>query len=105
MANRKIFGTAGSDFPIVNLIEPQKASYRWLLSEGIKELLSEVSPIEDFTGNNFSLYFLDHSLGEPKYTPRKALEKGGTFSAPLKIKNREGFITKYKQIDVRTVYV
>ncbi|MDP2720612.1 MAG: DNA-directed RNA polymerase subunit beta [bacterium] len=88
MANRKIFGTAGSDFPIVNLIEPQKASYRWLLSEGIKELLSEVSPIEDFTGNNFSLYFLDHSLGEPKYTPRKALEKGGTFSAPLKVKSR-----------------
>lgn len=88
MTERKIFGTAGTTFPIINLIEPQKASYRWLLSEGIAQLLAEVSPIEDFTGNNFDLYFLEHSFGEPKYDPRRALEKGGTYSAPLKVKSR-----------------
>ena len=78
MTDRKVFGAAGSKIPLINLIEPQKASYKWLLSEGIKELLAEISPIEDFTGKNFSLFFLDYSLGEPKYTPSLALEKGAT---------------------------
>src|SRR4030043_1114009 len=88
MSNRKVFGTAGSNFPIINLIEPQKASYSWLLDEGIKNLLSEVSPIEDFTGKNFSLYFISHSFGKSKYSPRLALEKGGTYAAPLRVKSR-----------------
>ena len=88
MTNRKVFGTAGSSFPIINLIEPQKASYRWLLEEGIRQLLSEVSPIEDFTGKNFALYLIDYSLSEPKYSPLLALEKGGTHAAPLKVKSR-----------------
>ncbi|MCK5609533.1 DNA-directed RNA polymerase subunit beta, partial [Candidatus Pacearchaeota archaeon] len=88
MANRKVFGTAGSNFPIANLIEPQKASHRWLLDEGISQLLIEISPIEDFTGQNFALYFIDHSFGKPKYTPRLALEKGGTYSAPIRVKSR-----------------
>ncbi len=88
MTDRKIFGTAGRDLPLVNLIEPQKASYKWLLEKGIKELLGEVSPIEDFTGHNFSLYFTDFSPGKSKYTPRLALEKGGTYSAPIRVKSR-----------------
>ena len=88
MITRKVFGTAGSNFPITNLIEPQKASYKWLVDKGIKELLAEVSPIEDFTGKNFSLFFTDYSLGKPKYTPLLALEKGGTYAAPLKVKSR-----------------
>src|SRR4030066_1509698 len=88
MTNRKVFGTAGSDFPLINLIEPQKASYEWLLAEGIRQLLTEVSPIEDFTGKNFALHFVDYSLGEPKYNPQLALEKGGSYAAPLKVKSR-----------------
>jgi len=88
MTNRRVFGTAGSSFPLVNLIEPQTASYKGLLSEGIRQLLSEISPIEDFTGKNFALYFIDYSLGEPKYTPYRALEKGSTYAAPLRVKSR-----------------
>jgi DNA-directed RNA polymerase subunit beta len=88
MSERKIFGTIGSKSPVIDLIAPQKESYKWLIAEGIKTLLAEVSPIEDFTGNNFSLHFLDFSLGEPKYTPKLALEKGVTYSAPIKVKSR-----------------
>lgn len=88
MTNRKVFGTIGKGFPLINLIEPQKDSYQWLVSEGIKQLLEEISPIEDFTGKNFSLSFLDYSLGEPKYSPKLALEKGVTYAAPLKVKSR-----------------
>ena len=85
---RKVFGTAGYQYPTPNLIESQKASYSWLLSEGIKDLLEEISPLEDFTGKTFALSFLEHSLGEPKYSPEKAVEKGVTYSAPIKVKAR-----------------
>ncbi|MEX0616202.1 MAG: DNA-directed RNA polymerase subunit beta [Candidatus Woykebacteria bacterium] len=86
--SRKVFGETGFKYPVPNLIQTQKTSYSWLLSEGIKELLTEVSPIEDFTGKNFSLFFLEHSLGEPKYTPEKAVEKGASYSAPIRVKAR-----------------
>ena len=88
MTERKIFGAAGSNLPLINLIETQKSSYEWLLEEGIKDLLREVSPIEDFTGQNFALYFTDFSSGKSKYTPQLALEKGGTYSAPIRVKSR-----------------
>ena len=88
MTNRKVFGTAGNSFPLINLIESQKASYEWLLTEGIRDILAEVSPVEDFTGKNFALHLLDYSLGQPKYSPELALEKGGTLAAPMKMKAR-----------------
>jgi len=88
MSGRKVFGTAGHPFPLPNLIESQIKSYEWLLIEGIKNLLAEVNPIEDFTGKTFALYFLEHSLGEPKYSPEKAIEKGVTYSAPMRVKTR-----------------
>ena len=85
---RKVFGAAGQSYPIPNLIQTQINSFNWLLSEGIGTLLEEVSPIEDFTGKTFSLRFLEHSLGTPKYDPEKAVEKGVTYSAPIKVKTR-----------------
>lgn len=88
MSARRVFGTAGHQFPLPNLIEPQIQSYKWLLEEGIRDLLTEVDPIEDFTGKTFALYFQEHSIGEPKYSPEKAIEKGVTYSAPLRVKTR-----------------
>ena len=85
---RKVFGAAGQSYPIPNLIQTQIDSFNWLLSEGIGTLLEEVSPIEDFTGKTFSLRFLEHSLGPPKYDPEKAVEKGATYAAPIKVKTR-----------------
>ena len=86
--SRKVFGAAGHKYPIPNLIQTQKDSFDWLLSEGIKNLLVEISPVEDFTGKTFSLHFLEHTLGEPKYSPEKAVEKGTTYAAPIRVKTR-----------------
>ena len=88
MANqaRKVFGTEGHPYPLTNLIDLQTNSYEWLLKHGIKESLAEISPIEDFTGKTFSLSFLEHSIGEPKYSPEMAIEKGASYSAPIKVK-------------------
>jgi DNA-directed RNA polymerase subunit beta len=68
-----------------NLIEIQIDSYRWFLEEGIRELLDEISPIQDFSGKKLELHFLEHSIGEPKYDPETCKTKNLTYEAPLKV--------------------
>lgn len=77
----------GKDYdalPELDLVAVQKDSYADFLRDGIKNLLKEISPVEDFTGKNWSLEFGDHSLGRGKYTSTLALEKGVTYDMPLK---------------------
>lgn len=68
-----------------DLIEIQTDSYKWFLDEGIRELLDEISPITDFSGRKLELQFLDHSLGECKYTPEQCRSKNLSYEAPLKV--------------------
>ena len=44
-----------------NLIEVQRNSYEWFLSDGLKEALDDISPIEDYS-QNLSLEFVDFKL-------------------------------------------
>ncbi len=83
---RKFFtNNAIEEFGLPNLIEVQLNSYKHFLGEGLKELLQEVSPIQDFSGKKMELHFLDHEIGEPKYDPRECKYKNLTFEAPLKV--------------------
>ena len=50
---------------IPNLIQVQLDSYRWFMEEGIKELLLEVSPIKDFTGQKLELSFTGFEFRPP----------------------------------------
>lgn len=70
---------------IPNLIEIQLNSYKWFLTEGIRELLDEISPIQDFSGKKLELHCLEHSIGEAKYTAEEAKNKNITYEAPLKV--------------------
>ncbi len=72
-----------------NLIEIQKNSYEWFLKEGLKEVLRDVSPIGDYTGN-LVMEFIGYSLDEDniKYTVEECKERDTTYSAPLKVKVR-----------------
>jgi len=74
------------NLPQLNLLEVQRQSYRWFLDQGIKEALQSISPIDDFTGKNWQLEFGDHFIGEPKYQPRQALNKGLAYEVPLRVK-------------------
>lgn len=56
------------------------------MTEGVSEELSDISPIDDFTGKNWQLSFGEHSLGAPTISARRAQEKGLTYSSPLRIK-------------------
>ncbi len=71
-----------------NLIEVQKNSYQWFIDKGLKEVLKDVSPIRDFSGN-LELEFLDYYLEEePKYPIEECKSRDATYSKPLKIKVR-----------------
>jgi len=68
-----------------SLIEIQTNSFDWFLNEGLKELLDEVNPIQDFSGKKLELHFMNHSIGEPKHDPVKCRYKNLTYEAPLKV--------------------
>jgi len=69
-----------------NLVRLQLDAYRWFLERGLKELLSEISPIQDFTGNRMELVFDDYRLGDLPYSEAEGLpfeELLSRINAPL----------------------
>ncbi len=85
-SKRKYFReTIDHKVPLPNLIEIQIDSYKWFIEEGVKELLDEISPIQDFSGKKLELKFLKHSIGEIKYDAETAKNKNLTYEAPLKV--------------------
>ena len=71
-----------------NLIQIQTESYNWFVNEGLKEVFSDISPIEDFAGN-LALHFTDHKFNTeddpPKFSQEECKERDATYSAPLKV--------------------
>ncbi|MGE5042423.1 MAG: DNA-directed RNA polymerase subunit beta [Candidatus Levyibacteriota bacterium] len=80
---RAYWGKSYKGLPELDLISIQKESYQWFIDEGIKEVIAEISPIEDFTGKNWELHLGDYKLGNPKITEELALKKGLTYFSPL----------------------
>ena len=68
-----------------NLIEIQKNSYKWFLEEGLMEVLNDVSPITDYSGN-LIIEFVGYSLdADPKYPVEECKERVVTYSVPLRV--------------------
>jgi len=82
---RLYWGKQHANLPTLDLTLVQRESYQWFLERGIRELLTEVSPISDFTGKNWELAFGDYFFGRPRLTHEQAREKGLTFDIPLKV--------------------
>jgi DNA-directed RNA polymerase subunit beta len=72
---------------VPDLIELQKDSFNWFITEGLREAFTSISPIKDFTGN-LVLEFGEHSLGEPKYSVEECRERDMTYCAPLRVRVR-----------------
>lgn len=81
------FGKIKEVLDMPNLIDIQRTSYNWFLNQGLLETFEDISPIEDFTGN-LVLEFIDHSLGEPKYSVEECKDRDVTYAAPLKVRAR-----------------
>ncbi|MDO4962240.1 MAG: DNA-directed RNA polymerase subunit beta, partial [Eubacteriales bacterium] len=86
---RMNFSEAKEVLEMPNLIEIQKNSYNWFLTDGLKEAFDDISPIADFAGH-LSLEFMDFTLcrDEVKYTIEECKERDATYAAPLKVKVR-----------------
>ena len=85
---RMSFAKIGDTLEMPNLIEVQKRSYKWFLDEGLKEVLRDVSPITDYSGN-LIIEFLDYSIDPtPKYPEEECKERDVNYAAPLRVKVR-----------------
>ena len=85
---RKSFSKTRTTLEIPNLIEIQTKSYKWFLEEGLMEVLRDVSPIVDYSGN-LSIEFISYSLdSKPKYPVEECKERDVNYAAPLKVNVR-----------------
>ncbi|MCI8331908.1 MAG: DNA-directed RNA polymerase subunit beta [Clostridiales bacterium] len=68
-----------------NLLEVQKKSYNWFLDEGLNEVLRDVSPIVDYSGN-LQIEFVSYSIDKtPKYPVEECKERDVNYAAPLRV--------------------
>ncbi len=78
-----------SAFLLPDLIEIQRASFRWFLEEGLIEELNSFSPITDYTGK-LELHFLgnNYKLKEPKYSVEESKRRDSTYAVQMYVPTR-----------------
>ena len=89
------FATVKNPLPYPDFLEVQLKSFKDFLqldtppeqrnNEGLYKVFAENFPIAD-TRNNFVLEFLDYYIDPPRYSIEECLERGQTYSVPLKAK-------------------
>ena len=87
------FASVKNPLPYPDFLEVQLKSFKDFLqldtppekrtNEGLYKVFAENFPISD-TRNNFILEFLDYYIDPPRYTIEECLERGLTYSVPLK---------------------
>ena len=93
--NRINFATVHNPLPYPDFLDVQLKSFRDFLqldtppeerkNDGLYKVFAENFPITD-TRNNFVLEFLDYFIDPPRYSIDECLERGLTYSVPLKAK-------------------
>ncbi len=87
-SSRKDFAKVGDFIEMPNLIKVQRDSYEWFVEEGLGEVLKDISPIIDYSGN-LVLEFFDYYMEEKtKYSLEEAKERDATYSTRLHVKVR-----------------
>ena len=84
---RRSYAKTKNAIELSNLLEIQKQSYDWFITEGIKEVFDDIFPVESFTGN-LTLEFGDYSFDQPRYSIKGCKERYATYAAPLKVEAR-----------------
>jgi DNA-directed RNA polymerase subunit beta len=83
----KDFSKSKISFPLPYLLALQKESWQWFWQEGLKELFNEISPIRDYSGKEFELWFLDYKLEKSKYkNDLEAKRNNDSYEAALRVK-------------------
>ncbi|MEM6997421.1 MAG: DNA-directed RNA polymerase subunit beta [Patescibacteria group bacterium] len=73
-----------TDIALDDLVQHQNQSFQWFVQEGLGELLAEVSPIDDYTGEKLSLRFKDYRFEDPKITEQEARRNNASYEVTLK---------------------
>ncbi len=82
----RVFFTEGDQaLPIPDLIAHQKDSWEDFVKNGLREIFTELNPIDDYTGQKLSLRFKDYYFKEPKETEYEAKYNLATYEAPLHV--------------------
>ena len=84
---RRDFSRIENSLELKDLLEIQKKSYQWFTQEGIKEVLDELFPVENFSGT-LSLEIGDYSFDSPRLTIKECKERKSTYASPLKVQAR-----------------
>lgn len=85
---RKSFARIDEILEMPNLIEVQKKSYEWFLTDGLREVFDDVASITDYTGN-LELSFVGYKLEDtPKYSVEECKARDATYACPLKVSMR-----------------
>ena len=85
---RMTFSKINEVIDMPNLIEIQKDSYNWFITEGLKEVFKDMSAITDYSGN-LELSFIDYRIDEqPKYSVTECKARDTTYAAPLRVTAR-----------------
>ncbi len=85
---RKTFAKIGDSIEMPNFIKVQKDSYEWFLKEGLGEVLKDISPIVDYSGNLVLEFFDYYMEDKTKYSLEETKERDATYSARLHVKVR-----------------
>ena len=89
------FASVKNPMPYPDFLDVQLKSFKDFLqldtpselrkNDGLYKVFAENFPIAD-TRNNFVLEFIDYYIDEPRYSIKECLERGLTYSVPLKAK-------------------
>ena len=114
----KNFSKSKVFLPLPYLLTTQKESWKKFWEEGLKELLSEVSPIRDYAKKELELWFLDYKLDEPKYSNDfEAKQNNDSYEAALRVmiklvnlktgetKEQEVFLTDFPLMTERGTFI
>jgi DNA-directed RNA polymerase subunit beta len=85
---RKSYAKMPEILGVPDLLRIQTESFRWFQERGLKQLLEEISPIQDFTGNRLGLSFIDYEFHEPHHTEQECRQRDLTYSAPLYVRTQ-----------------
>ena len=85
-SGKRVFFTDGDHLEIPDLTAHQKDSWEEFIKSGLREVFTELNPIDDYTGQKLSLRFKDYEFKAPKRTVEEAKYNLETYEAPLYVK-------------------
>jgi DNA-directed RNA polymerase subunit beta len=85
-AKRINWGKKYPNLPKLDLLKIQKESWQQFLDTELSQTITSISPISDYTGNNWELRLGKVTIDPPTITPESAKRKGLNYAVPVKVK-------------------